>query len=54
MLRILIVGILMLALYLGLISAIISAAPYIAVGIMILGASLLLSKGRRKPPDQKP
>jgi hypothetical protein len=44
----------MLALYLVLIFTIISAAPYIAVGIMILGVSLLLSKGKRKPPNQEP
>jgi len=32
----------------------ISIAPYVAIGIIVIGVLLLLSKGGQEPPDEDP
>ena len=50
----LVIGVMMVAAFFALIAAIIAAAPYIAVGIIIVVSVSLLSKlGKRRPPDER-
>lgn len=50
----LVIGVLMVAAFFALSAAIIAAAPYIAVGIIVVVALGFLSKlGPRDPPDKR-
>lgn len=45
------IGVLMVAAFFALSAAIIAAAPYLAIGVIIVVAVLVLSKVNTKPPQ---
>jgi len=47
----LLIGVVMVAVFFALSAAVIAAAPYIAVGVIIWVAICLLSKSDKKPSD---